>query len=85
MAMKKKTRVSDITEIQRGAMYKGLSSVFGHQAFVIFTKEDGSTGYFEMSENLYSKETMLSLFKKLTEMNKSIKVDPYYQKLMASK
>jgi hypothetical protein len=85
LGYKKKTSVQNIVEIQRGAMYHGLSSIFGHQAFVIYRKEDGSFGEFKMSENLYSKKTMQALFKKLTEMNTSIKVDPYYKRLMDRK
>lgn len=81
MGIKKRMQVKDIMEIQRGRMYRGLS-LFGYKAFILYKKSDGSTGYFEMSENLYHKETMTALFRKLIELNRNIKIDPYYKKLI---
>jgi len=81
IAIKKNTTVNDIFEVQRGKMYKGLS-IFGHQAFVLYNKQDGSVGHFNMSENLYRKEVLLNFIKDITKINPNIKVDSYYQKMI---
>jgi len=80
LARKKRIRIVDITEIQRGTMYRGLSS-FGYQAFVLYKSPDGSPEYFGMSENLYDLETVKALLGELVRRNKSVKIDPFYQRL----
>lgn len=79
---RKKTKIQNITKIEKAPMYKGLGSIFGHVTHVYFIDEQGKEDAFEIKNNLYKEKTLVAIIKEIKKINSNIQLDKAHQKMI---